>query len=315
MTGHAAYLNTDRFHRDSKIWAARGRARVDVVLIPAYDNGEAIGSVVREALKHADAVIVCDDGSGDDTAAQAEKAGAAVLRHTKNAGKGGALRTLLAEARRRGADRAVTIDGDGQFDASEIPKLLQTQRRSGADVVVGCRFGEAMPGYRKLGNKIFDKMTSMAADVGVRDTQSGFRVYSKKAVEQISFESDGFSADAEMLVDAARKGLSMAEEKIAVTYETGGRIHSQNPVSHGYGVFSALLEHVAVRHPLKLLGIPGLVLFALGIGYSVVVISIFNDIGYFSVPSTLVALGSLMCGLTLLLMSVVLYAVKMAGRP
>ena len=289
---------------------------MDVVLIPAYDNDYAIGKVVRESARHADAVIVCDDGSRDDTATQAEKAGAVVLRHGKNMGKGAALRTLFEKAGQMGADRACTIDGDGQFDPAEIPKLLEAQKTSGADIVVGYRFDdeEDMPGYRRLGNKLFDKMTSMAADVGVRDTQSGFRVYTKRAVTQVRFESDGFSADAEILVDAARKGLSMAEEKITVTYETGGRIHSQNPVSHGYGIFSTLLEHVAVRHPLKLLGIPGLVLFALGIGYSVVVISIFNDIGYFSVPSTLVAIGALMCGLILLLMAVVLYAIKMSGR-
>lgn len=289
---------------------------MDVVLIPAYNNGGAIEGVVRESARHADAVVVCDDGSSDETAARAKEGGAVVLRHGKNRGKGAALRTLLGEAARMGAERACTIDGDGQFDPSEIPKLLGAQEASGADVVVGYRFddNEDMPGYRRLGNKIFDKMTNMAVDVGVRDTQSGFRVYSKKAVEQVRFESDGFSADAEILMDAARRGLSMTEQKITVTYETGGRIHSQNPVSHGYGIFSTLLEHVAVRHPLKLLGIPGLVLFALGVGYSAVVISIFNDIGYFSVPSTLVAVGSLMCGLILLLMAVVLYAIKMSGR-
>lgn len=290
---------------------------MDVVLIPAYNNGGAIGGVVSESVKHADAVVVCDDGSSDDTAARAQESGAVVLPHAKNRGKGAALRTLLDEAVRMGADRACTIDGDGQFDPSEIPKLLQEQEASGADIVVGYRFddGQDMPGYRRLGNKIFDKMTNMAVDVGVRDTQSGFRVYSKKAAEQVRFESDGFSADAEILMDAARRGLSMTEQKITVTYETGGRIHSQNPVSHGYGIFSTLLEHVAVRHPLKLLGIPGLVLFALGVGYSAVVISIFNDIGYFSVPSTLVAVGSLVCGLILLLMAVVLYAIKISARP
>ena len=154
----------------------------------------------------------------------------------------------------------------------------------------------------------------MATKVPVRDTQSGFRVYSGRAIGQVRFESDGFAADSQILVGLAKAGMSMSECRVSVTYSTGGRIHSQNPVSHGSGIFMTLLEQVAVRHPLKLLGIPGLVLFALGVGYSAVVISIFNDIGYFSVPSTLVALGALMCGLILLLMAVVLYAVKMSGR-
>lgn len=288
---------------------------MDVALIPAYDNGAAIGDVVAESARHVDAVIVCDDGSSDETAARAEEHGATILRHGKNRGKGAALKTLFERARQMGADRACTIDGDGQFDPSEIPRLLGAQTDSGADIVVGYRFDDQteMPRYRRLGNRFLDKMTNMAVDVSVRDTQSGFRVYSKRALEQISFKSDGFAADSEIIIDAARRSLSMSEQKITVTY--GGRaIHSQNPVSHGYGIFSTLLEHVVIRHPLKLLGIPGLVLFALGIGYSAVVISIFNDIGYFSVPSTLVALGSLVCGLMLLFMSVVLYAIRISGR-
>lgn len=289
---------------------------MDVALIPAYDNGAAIGGVVAEAARHVDAVLVCDDGSSDQTAARAEERGATVLRHGKNRGKGAALRTLFEKARQMGADRACTIDGDGQFDPSEIPRLLGAQENSGADVVVGYRFDDRteMPRYRRLGNRFFDKMTNMAVDVSVRDTQSGFRVYSKRALEQVTFKSDGFAADSEIIIDAARRGLSMSEQKITVTYG-GGAIHSQNPVSHGYGIFSTLLEHVVIRHPLKLLGIPGLVLFVLGIGYSAVVISIFNDIGYFSVPSTLVALGALVCGLILLFMSVVLYAIRISGRP
>lgn len=289
---------------------------MDVALIPAYDNGSAIGGVVAEAARHVDAVLVCDDGSSDETAAKAKERGATVLRHGKNRGKGAALRTLFEKAKQMGADRACTIDGDGQFDPSEIPRLLGAQKDSGADVVVGYRFDDRteMPRYRRLGNRFFDKMTNMAVDVSVRDTQSGFRVYSKRALEQVTFKSDGFAADSEIIIDAARRGLSMSEQKITVTNGEGA-IHSQNPVSHGYGIFSTLLEHVVIRHPLKLLGIPGLVLFVLGIGYSAVVISIFNDIGYFSVPSTLVALGALVCGLILLFMSVVLYAIRISGRP
>lgn len=293
---------------------------MDVVLIPAYNNGPAICGVVRGAAEHADAVIVCDDGSSDDTAARAEGCGAVVLRHGRNRGKGAALRTLFDKAVQLDAYRACTIDGDGQFDPSEIRSLNKALESSRADIVVGYRFDDQtdMPRYRELGNKILDGMTNAAAGSGVRDTQSGFRVYSKKAMAQISFKSDGFAADSEILIDAARRGLSVVEQKVTVRYgaaaEGGGQIHSQNPLSHGYGIFGTLLAHVAIRHPLKLLGIPGIILLVLGIGYSVVVISIFNDIGYFSVPSTLVALGSLTCGLILLLMSVVLYAIRISGR-
>ena len=229
---------------------------MDVALIPAYDNGSAIGGVVAEAARHVDAVLVCDDGSSDQTAARAEERGATVLRHGKNRGKGAALRTLFEKARQMGADRACTIDGDGQFDPSEIPRLLGAQENSGADVVVGYRFDDRteMPRYRRLGNRFFDKMTNMAVDVSVRDTQSGFRVYSKRALEQVTFKSDGFAADSEIIIDAARRGLSMSEQKITVTYGGGGhtlaepRVPRVRHIQHAAGARGHTAPAETARH-------------------------------------------------------------------
>jgi len=99
-----------------------------------------------------------------------------------------------------------------------------------------------------------------------------------------------------------------------VIYDTGWKTSTKNPVSHTGSVLSSLVELVALRHPLKYLGIPGMVLIIFGVIYSGIVISIFNEIRYFSIPSTLLALGTLMIGLTLVLVAFILYAIQMSGR-
>lgn len=272
--------------------------------------------MVEKCLKYSDKVIVCDDGSKDTTSIEAEKGGAIVIKHEQNKGKGAALRSLFKFTRDMNPDVVVTIDGDGQFLPEEIEKISKPILEGKADVVIGYRFDDKteMPSYRKIGNKFLDKMTSMASEIPFRDTQSGFRAYSKKAIDSIKFTTDGFGADSEILLDASRKGLKILEEKVTVIYDTGGKTSTKNPVSHSSDVIGSLIELVALRHPLKYLGIPGFILLIIGIVYSVVVISIFNEIRYFSIPSTLLALGSLTIGLMLLLMSVVLFSIGRAVR-
>ena len=163
-------------------------------------------------------------------------------------------------------------------------------------------------------SQLFDKMTSLASELPIRDSQSGFRSYSKKAIDLIDFQTKGFSAYSEILIDASKKGLKITEEKVKVIYNTGGQTSTKNPVSHGADVLASLIEMIALHHPLKYLGIPGFVLLAIGIAYSVVVIAIFNDTRYFSIPSTFIALGTLITGLLLLLMSVVLFSIAKAMK-
>jgi len=148
----------------------------------------------------------------------------------------------------------------------------------------------------------------------VDDTQSGFRSYSKKAINSINFTDTGFGVDSEILVSASRNELKISEEKVTVIYDTGWETSTKHPVLQTGGVLSSLVELIALRHPLKYLGIPGMVFIIFGVIYSGVVISIFNEIRYFSIPSTLLALGTLMIGLTLVLVGFILYAIQMSGR-
>jgi len=247
---------------------------------------------------------------------EAKKAGAIVIKADKNKGKGAALKSLFDYAKENNADAMVTIDGDGQFLPEEIPKLLNPILEKKSDVVIGYRFDDKteMPNYRKFGNKVLDKITNLASELPFKDTQSGFRSYSKKAINSINFSDTGFGVDSEILVSASRNGLKISEEKVTVIYDTGWETSTKNPVSHTGGVLSSLLELIALRHPLKYLGIPGMVLIIFGVIYSGIVISIFNEIRYFSIPSTLLALGTLMIGLTLVLVAFILYAIQMSGR-
>lgn len=287
-----------------------------VACIPAYNEERSIADVVRRSKNYVDKVVVCDDGSEDDTSKKAKDAGAIVIRHEKNLGKGAALKTLFKHAREINSDVLVTVDGDGQFLPEEIEKLIKPILEDKMDVVIGYRFdkNEEMPVYRKAGNKMLDKITNIASDLPFRDTQSGFRAYSKKAINSIQFLTDGFGADSEILIDASKKGLQISEIKVTVLYDTGGKTSTKNPVSHTGNVIASLVELIALRHPLKYLGIPGLILIIIGVVFGVTVISYFNETRYFSIPYSLTAIGSVVIGLMLMLMSVVLFSIVRTSK-
>ncbi|MCV0399664.1 MAG: glycosyltransferase family 2 protein [Nitrosarchaeum sp.] len=283
-----------------------------LICIPAFNEENVIGKVVQESLQYSNYVVVCDDGSADDTSIMAEKAGAYVIKHATNLGKGAALKSLFKYAKHFNADVVVTIDGDGQFLPSEIPKLCKQITDGSADVVIGYRFDDEtdMPNYRKLGNKVLDHVSKSASHLPFRDTQSGFRAYSKNAVQIIKFTNTGFVADSEILISAAENNLRIKEEKVKVLYSTGTKTSTKNPVSHGTGVLVNLIELVLLKHPLKYLGISGLLLTIFGIINSSYVIALFNESRYFSIPYTLISMGLLTLGILFILVSGILYSIN-----
>jgi len=287
-----------------------------IACLPAYNEEQKIYDVVKKTSKFVDKIVVCDDGSNDQTYENAEKAGAIVIKHSTNKGKGATMRTLFDYAKKLDGDVIITMDSDGQFLPEEIPKLVNSLVENNADVVTGYRFENEkdMPSYRKFGNKVLDKMTNLSTELPVRDSQSGYRAYSKKAINLIKFSTDGFGADSEILINASRKGLKIIEEPVTVIYHDIGKTSSKDPISHSASVVTTLIELVAIKQPLRYLGIPGFILMIIGLIYSIVVIAIFNDTRYFSVPSTLIALGSLIIGLMLLMMSAVLYSINRGIR-
>ena len=283
-----------------------------LVCIPAFNEEGAIGKLVRKTLSYVDSVVVCDDGSSDNTAKEAENSGAHVIVHDENRGKGSSLKSLFEHARHSSADIIVTIDGDGQFLPEEIKKLTKPIIEKTSDIVVGYRFDNdtEMPSYRKIGNKILDHATNIATSIPIRDTQSGFRAYSKNAIELIEFSNDGFTADSEILIDASKHGLRISEEKITVIYDTGRRTSTKNPILHGSSVLGSLIEMILVKHPLKYLGIPGLIVIFCGVLLSSYTISVFNQTALLPIPFALVSIGLLLLGFLLLMTSGILFAIN-----
>lgn len=212
--------------------------------------------VVLLAQKHVGRVVVCDDGSEDMTAELAERLGAEVIRHERNMGKGEAMRTLFSAARRMHADIMVTIDGDYQHDADEIPKLLAPIRAGEVDIVIGARFhgdNRDIPTYRKVGNKVLNAATLD----GVSDTQSGFRSYNRKAISLLHPAEMGMGVDSEILMEASRQGLRIGEVPITVRYGIG-KTSTHNPLFHTMDVLLSALKIASIRHPMLFYGMPGM---------------------------------------------------------
>jgi len=283
-----------------------------LVCIPAYNEEGVIGPLIKKILPLADSVVVCDDGSSDLTSKEAKDAGAFVIRHSRNKGKGAALKSLFDYANHSNADVIVTIDGDGQFLPEEIPKLTKDIEDGKSDIVIGYRFEteKDMPSYRKFGNKILDELSKKAANLNLRDTQSGFRAYSKQAIAKINFRNDGFAADSEILIDASEKNLSISEQNVSVLYNTGNKTSTKNPVRHGSGVLISLFELILMKRPLTFLGVPGLIILVAGIITSTMSLILFNQTGHFSVPITLVSVVFLTVGVMLILVSGILFSMN-----
>ncbi len=228
-------------------------------IIPAFNEEVAIGSVVLLSREHVDEVLVVDDGSTDRTASVAEMAGARVLRHHKNLGKGAALKTGFQAT---DADVIVTLDADGQHDPAEIPKLMEPIIRGEADIVNGSRYlhgtDENTPRYRRVGQKILDTATNISTGLEITDTQSGFRAFSSKTIPHFRFRDPGFVVESEMLADAAEAGLRIMEVEVGVRYDLDGS--TRNPVSHGVSVLLRILGDIEVRRPLYYFTLPGLII-------------------------------------------------------
>lgn len=192
-----------------------------VVGIPAFNEERAIAEVVAGALRYAATVVVVDDGSSDATAFQAMQAGAHLIRHAHNRGKGAAVASLFAYAKEHGADVLVMIDGDGQHNPDEIPVVAGPCLRKEADIVVGSRFlsvKSAVPLHRSLGQRAFNVMTAIASGVPCSDSQSGFRSFSRRAFCTMQLTESSFSVECEQQFECLLRDLKLVEVPISCDY-------------------------------------------------------------------------------------------------
>ena len=239
---------------------------MNVACIPAYNEERKIKEIVKKALPYVDKVVVCDDGSTDNTAALAKKAGAIVISHEKNLGYGATITTLFSYCRKNNAEIMVTLDGDGQHNPDQIPDLINVILKHNVDVVIGSRSlrdDKDLPNYRKAGIKIITSTINSATNLKVTDSQSGFRAYSRTAIDLIHPSESGMSVSTEILLKISNNGLSMAEVPITVSYT--GNTSTEHPVTHGSHVIGTTLKYVSIKHPMYFYGIPGIILFISGL--------------------------------------------------
>jgi glycosyltransferase involved in cell wall biosynthesis len=202
-----------------------------VALIPGYNEGPRIASVIRAALEFLP-VIVVDDGSGDDTAARAREAGATVIEQRPNQGKGAALRTGFRSALDSGYDAAVTLDADGQHDPAEIPRFLDAWRTEPRpDLVIGRRNFRSMPPIRRLSNELGGRAFSWAVGQPIPDNQSGYRLVGRRVIEAtIASDEAGFEFEVEMITTCIRLGGTIAWVPIRTIY--AGEPSHIRPLAH-----------------------------------------------------------------------------------
>mgnify|MGYP006274547477 CR=1 FL=1 len=292
-------------------------SRPIIAALPAYNEESMIGQTVSETTSHVDTVLVVNDGSNDETATRAAEAGAEVISHDYNRGYGATLQTIFTEARRRNAEHLVILDSDGQHDPSDIPTLIDTQRSTAADIVIGSRFIEGsetdLPRYRWLGINIVNLLTNVSmgvvrSDEFIRDTQSGFRSYNRRAIDSLA-EADRIGeqmgASTDILHHAHREEYLIEEVGSTVRYDVDNP-SSHNPLVHGYQLVRNILRTIEYERPILTLGFPGFVsTFAgLGLGYfilhnTVQTGTMLADLAVVSIFTTLV--GLLFCVTSILL--------------
>jgi glycosyltransferase involved in cell wall biosynthesis len=206
-----------------------------LAVIPGYEEGPRIGAVVDATLRHLP-VLVIDDGSSDDTAANAEAAGAAVIRQVRNQGKGGALRAGFRRALDEGYEAVLTLDGDGQHDPDEIPRFVAAFGAPGAsgprpELIIGRRDFARMPLVRRLANTLGTATFSWAVGRHVPDNQSGYRLLGRRLMsETLDSAETGFEFEVEMIAVCLRNGWTLDWVPISTIY--AGEPSHVRPLAH-----------------------------------------------------------------------------------
>ena len=223
-----------------------------LVLIPVFNEAATIGDIVERARLHGP-VLVVDDGSTDATAARAAAAGAEVVTLEARRGKGAALRRGFAEARRRGVARVVTLDGDGQHEPDEIPRLLKVATEEPAALVIGGRLtgltespGRVIPAARLAALRVAGFFIDWLSGVAVLDTQSGFRVYPASLLAAVSPRRGGFVLETEMLLRAADRGVTIREVPVTPIHFEDRRSRFR-PARDGLAVGTYLAGRIVSR--------------------------------------------------------------------
>jgi glycosyltransferase involved in cell wall biosynthesis len=191
-----------------------------LVLIPAWNEAAHIVPVVEGASAWLP-VLVVDDGSDDETSQLAKRAGAEVVRHAKNLGKGRSLVSGFQWGLQQGYEAIVTLDADGQHDPAEIPKFLEAYAEKAGDLIIGRRSFREMPFPNGWANPIGSFLLSLALRERIYDNQSGYRLHTRTLLEAVDLRSTGFDLEVEIIVEAICKDFNLGWVDIRTIYGTG----------------------------------------------------------------------------------------------
>lgn len=212
------------------------------VVVPTFNESKIIYDLIREISKYHLKVIVIDDGSRDNTKSCAERAGAEVIVHNRNKGKGASLRTGFKRSIEENFDFTIVMDGDGQHHPDDIKHFLDRYREGGCDLLIGNRMDDtqAMPYPRWLTNKIMSMLISSICKQYIPDTQCGFRLIRNSVLKDITIATSNYEIESEMLIETAKKGYRISSIPIRTIYE--GQDSQINPVVDTVRFFKFLLK-------------------------------------------------------------------------
>ena len=279
--------------------------------IPAFNEEKNIAGIISKLKKYADTIIVCDDGSTDLTRKISEELGVIVITHEKNKGYGASINSLFLKAKELETNVFVTFDADGQHRVEDIPIVTEPIINNKAEIVIGSRFletkSEEMPNYRKVGIKLITKVTNLSIKEKLTDSQSGFRAYSKKALDEIIPSDEGMGVSTEILIKASNLDLKIAEVPIKVSYE--GETSTKDPISHGSSVIFSTIKFTSIHNPLKFYGIPGIIFLGIGLGFISWTIQIYSTHQEIVTNISLIGIGCIVLGAVLLMTAVILFSI------
>ena len=284
--------------------------------IPAFNEEKNIAAIITKLADITDTIIVCNDGSSDLTSDIAEKMGAFVINHEKNLGYGAAIRSIFLKAKELDGDILVTFDADGQHRIEDIEKVTKPIIDQEVDLVIGSRFldesEKEVPQYRKVGIKVITKITNASIKKQLTDSQSGFRAYSKKVLAELNPSELGMGISTEILIKASSKNFRITEVPIKILY--AGDTSTHNPVSHGSSVILSTIKYTSIEHPLKFYGIPSMILFIIGISFTYLSAEYYAEIGRLNTNLTIIAAGTVLIAIVLLITSILLYSLVSVVR-
>ena len=287
-----------------------------IVGIPAFNEEKNIAVVITQLKKIVDKIIVCNDGSTDLTSKIAEELGVIVINHEKNLGYGAAIRSIFLKSKDLDGDILVTFDADGQHRVDDINKVINPIINGKSDLVIGSRFldesEKEVPQYRKVGIKVITKITNATIKKQLTDSQSGFRAYSKKVLTELNPSDAGMGISTEILIKASSKNFRISEVPIKITYS--GDTSTHNPISQGSSVIISTIKYTSIEHPLKFYGIPSLIFFLIGLSFTYAATQYYAEIGRLNTNLTIVAAGTILIAVVLLITGILLYSLVSVVR-